>query len=107
MTMYIYVVQDASPPVRGRELKSVVVDPNSGANNVAPRAGAGIEISNPADVINVVKSPPVRGRELKFCVVRYDHSYSQSPPVRGRELKLILAVQIPISCSRPPCGGGN
>ena len=117
-----------SPPARGRELKyarcaavlfRAQVAPRAGAGieiggiqpavgqsrPSPPRAGAGIEIAFGSFPASTRASPPARGRELKLACRPVSLSAATSPPTRGRELKYVDIGLCPSQDLSPPVRG--
>ena len=75
----------ATPPTRGRELKSQGAASTVPGPQDAPHAGARIEIHSTALALShSTATPPTRGRELKLYELGYTTATAGRPP-RGGE----------------------
>ena len=85
----------------------LVLDRRSPFIQVAPRAGAWIEIPiPPSNPPKPCESPPVRGRGLKRTMPTIAPLVIAVAPRAGAWIETMLArCPSPMTRSRPPCGG--
>ena len=79
-----------SLPLRERGLKSLVRSPYSGSPEVAPLAGAWIEIAWISFSVTAKPSLPLRERGLKCRDTASLYDFLESLPLRERGLKFAL-----------------